>query len=173
MKVAIYCRVSTEEQSLNNQMEICRTYASRNGHTIYKEYTDVWSGKDKSRPAFNELLEDMRKYKFDGILVTKLDRMGRSLQHLLMLIEEFTKKGIHFISATQNIDTSSSMGKLQLQIMGAFAEFERNMISERTKEGLKGKKNVGKRGKDKKPRKKRGVLKQPLPFINKGDVGGI
>lgn len=66
----------------------------------------------------------MRKYKFDAIIVTKLDRMGRSLQHLLSLFDEFSTKGIHFISITQNIDTSTSGGKLQMQIMGAFAEFD-------------------------------------------------
>jgi site-specific DNA recombinase len=170
MKVAIYCRVSTETQKLDNQLDLCKVFAERNGHIVTKEYLDVISGTKDSRPAFNELLQDMRSNKFDGILVTKLDRMGRSLQHLLSLIEEFTKRGIHFIAVTQNIDTSSSIGRLQLQIMGAFAEFERNIISERTKEGLKGNIKVGKRGTDKKPRKKRGVRKKQLPFINKGDV---
>lgn len=169
MRVAIYCRVSTEKQKLDNQYGICKAFADRNGHVVYKDYIDIISGTKDSRPAFNELLADMRANKFDGIIVSKLDRMGRSLKHLLGLIEEFTSKGIHFMAATQNIDTSSSIGKLQLQIMGAFAEFERNMISERTKEGLKGKKNVGKRGKDKKPRKKRGGLKKPLSFLNKED----
>jgi DNA invertase Pin-like site-specific DNA recombinase len=115
-----------------------------------------------SRPAFNEMLRDMRLIKFNAIMVTKLDRLGRSLQHLLSLIEEFKNKGVHFIAITQNIDTSSAIGKFQLQVMGAFAEFERNIISERTKEGLKYAKNVGKRGKDKKPRKKRGGLRAPL-----------
>jgi DNA invertase Pin-like site-specific DNA recombinase len=101
----------------------------------------------------------MRHYKFQIIMVTKLDRMGRSLQHLLSLFDEFKRKGIHFIAVTQNIDTSTSGGKLQMQIMGAFAEFERNIISERTKEGLSKATGVGKRGKDKKPRKRRGGLK--------------
>ena len=167
MKVAIYARVSTEEQNLNTQVNMCEKYCQRMDHTIFRVYQDKISGTKASRPEFNQLLIDMRQFKFDAILVTKLDRMGRSLQHLLSLIEEFTKKGIHFIAATQNIDTSSSMEKLQLQIMGAFAEFERNLISERTKEGLKYAKNVGKRGKDKKPRKKRGVFKKPLPYLEK------
>lgn len=167
MKVAIYCRVSTEDQKLNNQVSICQEFAGKNNHVIYKEYLDVISGSKDSRPAFNELLEDMRRNKFDGIIVTKLDRIARSLQHLLSLIEEFTKRGIHFMTATQNIDTSSSSGRLQLQIMGAFAEFERSIISDRTIEGLQGKKNVGKRGADKKPRKKRGGRKKPLSFLNK------
>ena len=160
MKVAIYARVSTEEQSVQAQLNLMRLYCERQINPkleIYKEYVDHGvSGSKESRPAFDQLLNDMREYKFHTIMVYKLDRLGRSLKHLLSLIEEFTKKGIHFIAVTQNIDTSSSSGKLQLQIMGAFAEFERNLISERTKEGLKRAKNVGKRGKDKKPRKKGG-----------------
>ncbi len=165
MKVAIYCRVSTEEQDADKQEDICRETCKRQKHEVYKVYKDVISGSTTSRPNFNKLLEDMRHYKFDGIMVTKLDRLGRSLQHLLELIYEFNKKGIHFIAATQNIDTSSAGGMLQMQIMGAFAEFERTIISERTKEGLRNAIGVGKRGRDKKPRKKRGGLKKKiLPY---------
>lgn len=167
MKIAIYARISTEEQNNQTQIETCQRWAERMGHEVIDVYADVISGTADSRPEFNRLLEDMRRFKFDGIVVTKLDRLGRSLRHLLSLIEEFANKGIHFMAATQNIDTSSSMGKLQLHIMGAFAEFERNIISERTKEGLRGKVNVGKRGKDKKPRKRRGGLKVPLPLLGK------
>jgi len=162
MKVAIYCRVSTAEQSLQNQEEMCIQHCRRMEYGIVKIYGDICSGSKESRPQFNELLDDMRHYKFDCVMVTKLDRIGRSLQHLLSIIDEFTKKGIHFIAVTQNIDTTSSAGRLQLQIMGAFAEFERNIISERTKEGLRNAKNVGKRGKDKNPRKKRGGLKKRI-----------
>lgn len=164
MKVAIYCRVSTEEQDADKQEYICREYCEKNNFEIYKVYKDVISGTTTSRPEFNLLLEDMRKYKFDAILVTKLDRLGRSLQHLLSIIEELNKRGIHFIASTQSIDTTSAAGKLQLQIMGAFAEYERNIISERTKEGLK-KKKEGKRGKDKLPRKRRGGLKKSLGML--------
>lgn len=159
MKVAIYCRVSTEEQNVDTQEQICLEYCKRMNYEIYKVYKDIISGKTTSRPEFNRMLEEMRQFKFDCIMVTKLDRIGRSLQHLLGLFEEFTSKGIHFIATTQNIDTSSAAGKLQMQIMGAFAEFERNLISERTKESRVGKVDWGKRGKDKKPRQKRGVLK--------------
>lgn len=170
MRVAIYTRVSTGEQSTENQISQCVRFCEQRGFQVYKIYDDIISGAKASRPAFNQLLEDMRKDLFGGIVITKLDRIGRSLQHLLSLIEEFSSRGVHFMATTQNIDTSSSMGRLQLQIMGAFAEFERNLISERTKEGLKGKKNIGKRGKDKKPRLKRGGKKKPLPFINKDQV---
>lgn len=159
MKVAIYARVSTDEQDLNKQLYALKEYCNRNNHEIFKVYFDVCSGTKTSRNSFNLMLKDMREFKFSGIVVTKLDRLSRSLKHFLGLIDEFRSKGVHFIAITQNIDTSSSIGNLQLQIMGAFAEFERNIISERTKEGLVRAKNVGKRGKDKKPRRKRGGIR--------------
>jgi DNA invertase Pin-like site-specific DNA recombinase len=162
MKVAIYCRVSTEKQELENQIEICKKYCEIKGWEIFDIYADVISGKKESRPEFNRLLKDMRDYKFGAVVVSKLDRLARSLKHLLNLVEEFNSKGVHFITATQIIDTTSPTGKLQFQIMGAFAEFEASIISDRTKEGMAGKENVGKRGKDKKPRKKRGAVRKPI-----------
>ena len=83
MKAAIYARVSTDKQELDGQVHSCREYCSRNGHDIYRIYKDVYSGAKDRRPEFNELVEDMRNYRFDMIIVTKLDRIGRSLQHLL------------------------------------------------------------------------------------------
>jgi len=162
MKVAIYARVSTDDQFADKQVEALKDYCSRFVYDVFDVYIDVIGGASTSRPAFNSLLVDMRKYKFNCVMVTKLDRLGRSLSHLLSLIDEFKKKGVNFIATTQNIDTTTATGNLLFQIMGAFAEFEKNIISERTKEGLKKAKNVGKRGKDKKPRQKRGGLRKPL-----------
>jgi DNA invertase Pin-like site-specific DNA recombinase len=162
MKVAIYCRVSTEEQNADTQEQICLEACKRQNLEVFKVYKDIISGKTTSRPNFNILLEDMRSRKFNCIMVTKLDRMGRSLSHLLALFEEFSKKGVHFIAATQNIDTTTAGGRLQFQILGSFAEYERNIISERTKEGLRNAIGVGKRGKDKIPRKRRGGRKSTL-----------
>jgi len=164
MKVAIYVRVSTEQQELKNQIESCKKYCEIHGYEVFRVYSDVISGSETSRVEFSEMLKDMRQYKFQAIIVTKLDRIGRSLQHLLSLFDEFNNKGIQFIAVTQNIDTTSSAGKLQMQIIGAFAEFERNLISERTKEGIKYAKNVGKRGKDKQPRKRRGSLRKKIKY---------
>ena len=162
MKVALYCRVSTEEQTTEHQERILRKYCEAHGHEVYKIYSDVISGTTQSRPAFNTMLEDMRKFKFNAIAVVKLDRLGRSLKHLLTLIDEFKNKGVHFISVDQNLDTSSSTGMLILQVIGAIAEFERNLISERTKAALAYNQKVGKRGKDKKPRQKRGGIRKSL-----------
>ena len=159
MKVAIYCRVSTQEQNADTQEQMCLDYCKRQEFDVYRVYKDIISGKVTSRPQFNEMLIEMRQNKFNCIMVTKLDRVGRSLQHLLSLFEEWSRRGVHFVATTQSIDTSSASGKLQMQIMGAFAEFERNIISERTKESRAGNKTWGKRGKDKQPRQKRGDLK--------------
>jgi len=163
MKAAIYARVSTDEQDAGKQVSLCQEYCSRNAIEIYRVYRDdAVSGKIASRPAFNELLADMRRMRFNMIVVSRLDRIGRSLQHILSLFNEFKVLGVHFAAVTQAIDTSSSAGIFQMQVWGALAEFEGNLISERTKEGLRGVENVGKRGRDKKPRKKRGVLRKPL-----------
>lgn len=169
MKVALYARVSTEEQNADKQVDICQDYCKRNSHEVYKVYKDVISGTTSSRPEFNVLLEDMRQNKFSCVVVTKLDRLGRSLQHLLSLFNEFNVRGVHFIATTQNIDTTTAAGRLQMQIMGAFAEFERNIISERTKEGLK-KKKLGKRGPDRKPRIRR-FNKKPIGDTKGGFIG--
>jgi DNA invertase Pin-like site-specific DNA recombinase len=152
--------VSTDEQDVDKQESACIEYCNRMNYEVFKVYKDVISGKEISRPEFDLMLEDMRLWRFNCIMVTKLDRIGRSLKHILSLFDEFKFKGVQFISITQNIDTSSAGGQLQMQIIGAFAEFERNIISERTKEGLKYAKNVGKRGKDKKERRKRGVSRK-------------
>jgi|SRR6056297_278877 len=160
MKVAIYARVSTEDQHAEHQVKTLQEYCSRFGHNVYNTYVDVISGSKQSRPAFNKLLFDMRHYRFRAVVVTKLDRLGRSLQHLISILDEFKSKNVELMAITQNIDTSSAAGRLQWQIMGAFAEFEREIIRERTREGLKHAQNIGKRGRDKKPRKKRGVLRK-------------
>lgn len=165
LKAAVYCRVSKEDQDANKQELLCREYCERYGIELYETYVDVISGISSQRPCLNKMLIDMRLYKFNTIVVSKLDRIGRSLSHLLSMFDEFNRKGVHFIAVTQNIDTSTAAGKLQMQMLGAFAEFERNMISERTKEALRKCKNVGKRGKDKKPRKKRGVLRNPHLYV--------
>lgn len=158
MKVAVYCRVSTDEQDNDKQEYIINEYCSRMGLEIKKVYKDVISGMKDNRPAFNELIADMRNYEFDGIIVTKIDRLGRSLSHLLSLFNEFERRGVGFIAVTQNIDTKSAAGRLQLHLLSAFAEFERNLISERTKEGIRRAQGVGKRGKDKKKRSNEGYL---------------
>jgi len=162
---AIYARVSKDEQDPMHQVKACKTHSSQQNYRVHKVYIDKISGSKSSRPALMEMLKDAKEKKFDVVIVWKLDRLGRSLQHLIKLVNYFKNWGIDFICVTQSIDTTSSSGKLVFHIMGALAEFERELISERTKLGIKNAKNVGKRGKDKKPRKKGGYY---LRYQKKG-----
>lgn len=155
-KGAIYARVSSQDQNLRNQIETLKTYANKENIKVYKVYKEKISGTKDSRPELNDLMFDMRKKLFNCIIIYKLDRLGRSLKHLINICEEFHHKGIDLIVTSQNIDTSTPTGKLLFNILGSVAEFERELISERTKLGQKNAKNIGKRGKDKKPRRKSG-----------------
>ena len=168
MNVAIYCRVSTKDQHPEIQEKELLSFAEKNNYRVHKVYTDKTSGKKQSRPALNDLLFDMRAGHFTAILCTKLDRLGRSLQHLINIAQECHKKDVGLIFAHQSIDTTTPQGKLFYHILGAVAEFEAELISERTKEGLKNAEGVGKRGKDKRPRSKSGYY---LRHQKKGGMG--
>lgn len=145
MKVAIYARVSTAEQTTETQLLPLRDYCQRNCYEIYEQYIDDgFSGKDDKRPAFERMLNDMRGKKFECIVVWKIDRVGRSLQHLLNFLAELRKRNVHFVSTTEQIDTSTPHGELIWNIMGAFAQFERSIIVSRTKAGLERAKKEGK-----------------------------
>lgn len=156
MKVACYCRVSTDEQFVDKQEKELKEYCARQGHEVYKVYSDVISGSKDSRPALNELMLSAFNRQFEAVVIYKLDRLGRSLKHLMDIINKFDLWHINLIVVTQQIDTTTPNGKLLFHIFGAVAEFERDLISQRTKLGLKYAKNVGKRGKDKFGRKKGG-----------------
>ena len=158
MKVAIYCRVSTEEQDAKKQEDELLEFSKNRGFEVLKVYTDVISGSKDSRPELNNLMDDAYNNRFNGVLIWKLDRLGRSLQHLIDIVNKFQIWKINLICKTQDIDTSTPNGKLLFHIFGAVAEFERELIRERTRMGLKKAKNVGKRGKDKKPRKRGGYF---------------
>lgn len=153
---AIYCRVSKDEQNPKNQENLLKTWTKNNNVRIHKVYTDITSGRKDTRPQLNQLLIDMRQGFFNCIVAFKLDRVGRSLKHLITICEELNNKNVDLIITSQNIDTKTASGKLLFHILGAVAEFEAELISERTKAGLRNAKNVGKRGKDKKPRRRAG-----------------
>jgi len=148
MKAAVYARVSTTDQNCEMQLRELREYCERRGWAIAGEYVDTgWSGAKASRPELDRLVKDARLRRFDAVLVWKLDRWGRSLAHLVQSIQELSGLGIRFIAVTQNIDTDESnpMARLLLHLMGAFAEFEREMIRERTLAGVRAAKARGKR----------------------------
>lgn len=144
--VAIYARVSTDKQKVEMQLAELREYAERAGWKIYREFIDEgYTGKNTARPAFKEMLDEARRRKFDVLLVWKLDRLSRSLKDLIGTLDELGHLGIDFISYDNKIDTSSPTGKLVFQVIGAVAEFERNIISERVKAGLRNAQRNGKR----------------------------
>ena len=136
MKVAVYARISTQDQSSDNQKDQILRYCRVRGYEIYNIYKDVCSGKNESRPSFDNLIDDMRRGSFDAIAVYKLDRIGRSLQHLLQLFQEFKNLNIAFISVTQNINTDTPEGRLMLRMLMLLAEYEREMIVARTRDTL-------------------------------------
>jgi DNA invertase Pin-like site-specific DNA recombinase len=171
MKVAIYLRVSTADQTTLNQELELKEYCDRNSYEIYKIYKDEGvSGAKTSRPQLDLMLQDMRNKLFDAIIVWKFDRLGRSTQHLLQVLEELRNKNIRLIATSQNIDTETPMGKFFFTILAGFAEMEREMLKDRIKLGLERRKKEGKQvgrpkgSKDKSYRKKSGYL---LRYQNK------
>lgn len=147
-KIAIYARVSTVNlgQSPEMQLFALKEYCKARGLSIYKEYVDEGiSGSCNSRPALNQLMDDARKRKFDMLIVYRFDRFARSTKHLITALEEFRSLGIDFISYSENIDTSSPLGKAVFVIVSAVAELERNIIRERVIAGLKNAQSKGKR----------------------------
>ena len=137
-RVAIYARVSTSLQSPQNQIDALTELANRQGYTIIKIYSDNGFSGTKStadRPALNDLMADARKKSFDMVLVWSLDRLGRSLKHCLELLQELQELKVDLFFQQQGMDTSTSSGKLMFSMIGAFAEFERNLIRERVLAG--------------------------------------
>lgn len=135
-RVAIYTRVSTQDQSTKAQEFELQQFAKHREWSVTRIYADKKSGATNSRPALDELMADCRKRKVDTVLVWKFDRFARSLRHLVTALEEFKRLGIDFVSATEGIDTTVPSGELVFQIFGAIAQFERSLISERVKAGL-------------------------------------
>jgi len=163
MRAALYVRVSTADQTtLNQELELTE-YCERNKIEIFQVYKDEGiSGAKTSRPALDNLLKDMRLRKFDAVIVWKFDRLGRSVQHLNQILAELNNKNIRLIAITQNIDTSTAMGKFFYTIMAGVAQLEREMTIDRIKLGHKRARSQGKTigrpkgSKDKKVRRKAG-----------------
>jgi DNA invertase Pin-like site-specific DNA recombinase len=145
MKAALYARVSTTEQTPENQLLELRRYLDARGW-MAAEYVDqgVSGAKDK-RPALDALFRDARRRRFDVLVCWRLDRLGRNLRHLVTLIDELQALGIAFVSLGEGIDCTTPAGKLQLHILAALAEFERERIRERVVAGLQRAKAQGKR----------------------------
>lgn len=176
MRVAIYVRVSRTDQVLENQINPLVQYCERMGweYELFKEKEST----RKTRPVQWDLYNRLLKKEFDGLLFYKLDRWARSLRELVTHMEALHEKGIILVSYMENIDLSTSSGKLMMQIMASFAEFERSIIRERTLAGLARAKHWGRISgrhpkhcgcgvKDKKGKKHEGYMKPVKDNENK------
>ncbi|MHC4535418.1 MAG: recombinase family protein [Planctomycetota bacterium] len=143
---AIYMRVSTASQNTDLQKDTLYAYAQRSDLNITAEYLDIAvSGRKEGRPQLKKLMTAARNQRFDCVLVWKFDRFARSVQHLLSALAEFNHLGIRFISVSDQVDTSSPMGKAMFTLIGAMAELESSLISERVKAGMAAAKARGKK----------------------------
>ena len=139
MKVGIYARVSTTDkgQDVGMQLRELEAYAQARGWTIRDRYLDEGvSGSQARRPGLDRLLSACRRRQVDVVLVWRLDRLGRSLKHLIMMLDELQSLGVAFVALHEQIDCTTATGQLMLHLLGAFAEFERALIRERVKAGL-------------------------------------
>ena len=144
--VAIYARVSTDKQKVDMQLQELRLFVKRSGWTIYNEYIDHgFTGANTNRPAFNIMMDEAKKRKFNILLIWKLDRLSRSMKDLINTLDELGHYGINFISYDNNLDTTTPTGKLVFHVIGAVAEFEKDIIRDRVIAGLTHAKSQGKR----------------------------
>jgi DNA invertase Pin-like site-specific DNA recombinase len=146
MKVALYARVSTDDrgQDPETQLYRLRAIAQGRGYEVFDEYIDHKSGKDPNRPEFQRLMLDAKAHAFDMILITRLDRMMRSTKNLFKVLEDLEAWNVEFECTEQPLSTHGAMGRMMLTITSAFAEFERELIVERSKEGTARAKAEGK-----------------------------
>ena len=145
--VAIYARVSTSDQTCGSQLRELREYVARRGWHLSAEYVDTgWSGAKASRPELDRLMKDAALRRFDAVLVWKLDRFGRSVRNCLDGIEALRGHGVRFLAVSQSIDTDESnpTARLLLHILASVAEFERELIRERVRAGIKSAQHRGK-----------------------------
>jgi len=144
-RATLYLRVSTADQKPDLQFDGLRAYAERAEFEIVRDYLDVAvSGQGQGRPQLDALIREARDRAFDCVLVWKFDRFARSTTHLLSALEEFNHLGIRFVSIQDQIDTASPMGKAVFTLIGAMAELESSLISERVSAGMRAAKAHGK-----------------------------
>lgn len=141
LKVAIYARVSTADQDPDLQLQPLRDYAFTRNFRIEREYVDRVTGnvgrrRPGSDPGYRKLLDDARRRVFQAVIVWKFDRFARSLATLIETLHNFSELNIQFISITEAIDTTTASGRAFYAIVGAFAEYERELIAERVKAGI-------------------------------------
>ncbi len=136
-KVAIYVRVSTSGQTVENQERELTAHCQRQGWQVFKVYRDEgFSGAVADRPALKEMMADARLGKFNLLVVWKIDRLARSISHLLEVLTELKGLGIGFVSLTEAINTETAQGRMIANFLGSIAEFERELVVERVRSGM-------------------------------------
>ena len=146
-RVALYVRVSTDGQTVENQLRELEAVAERHGWEVVEIFKDEGisgaKGRDK-RPGYDALCKGIARREFDMVASWSVDRLGRSLQALICILSDMESKGVDLYLHQQGLDTSTPSGKAMFQMLGVFAEFERSMIQERVKSGLDRAKAQGK-----------------------------
>lgn len=139
MRVALYARVSKDDnvQTNENQLLRLREAAASRGHIVISEYTDRCSGADQNRPGLDAMLKGARRGNYDLIMIVRLDRIARSVINLATLIEDLNAANVGITCLDQAIDTSTASGRLITNVLGAVAEYERELIKDRTNDGLR------------------------------------
>lgn len=145
MRAALYSRVSTTLQEPENQLQELRRYVSARGWTAVEYVDHGVSGAKDRRPALDRMVTDAKRRKVDVVVCWRLDRLGRNLRHLITLLDELQSVGVPFVSLAEGIDCTTPAGKLQMHILAAIAEFERERIRERVLAGLRRARAQGKR----------------------------
>ena len=135
-RIALYARVSTGDQNTASQLDALRAYSVSRGFPVAGEYVDVISGSRDRRPELDRLLADSRRRAVDAVGVVKLDRLARSVRHLVEMANEFERLGVDLIVLDQGIDTTTASGRSLFHTLAAVAEFERDLIRDRTRAGL-------------------------------------
>lgn len=136
-RVALYARVSTNDQTPENQLRELRRACEIREWKIKREFVDQGiSGAKDSRPQLNEMMTMVRRHRFDAVLVWRFDRFARSVRHLITTLDEMNANKVDFISFMEGFDTSSSHGRMMFTVIAAMAEFERSLIQERIMAGL-------------------------------------
>ena len=145
-RILLYARVSTSEQNPQIQISELRRYSEARNWVITEEIIDLgFTGANDKRPGLQRLLSLAKSRQIDVVVVVKLDRLFRSLKHLISTLHEFSELGVEFISVKDQIDMTTASGRLMVHMLGAFSEFEKSLIVERTIAGINHARNQGKR----------------------------
>ena len=167
MKVVIYNRISTNKQELEQQTEACKKFCDYKSFEIREIFTDVGSGKDFfRRPNFQAMLQKLRKYEYEGVVVFRFDRLGRNTVECIKFFDEMESKGIKIFSLSESIDTTTAIGRAIRDFIIRLAQLERENISEATKQRLEALRSLGKtlgrpKGKKDTNKRKRRYWKDP------------